>query len=66
MIFEFFENFLGSALSSLSLDLNDIGFSIFVGSLNLTHCLIVNFQKKCQNYDQNHYSHFHYLCDLFL
>ena len=66
MILTFFKNFLGSTLISLLLDLNDIGFLIFVGPLNLTHCLIVNFQNKCQNYDQNHYSDFHYLCDLLL
>ena len=66
MLFTFFENFLVSTVTNLLLDLNDIGLLIFVGPLNLTDCLIVDFQKKCQNYHQNHYSHFHYLFDLFL
>ena len=53
-------------VSILVLNLNDIGFLIFAGRLNLTHHLIVDFQKKCQNYHQNHYYVSHYLCDLFL
>ena len=53
-------------LSNLLMDLNDIGFLIFAGPLNLSCYLIVELQKKFQNYHQNHYHVLHYLCDLFL
>ena len=53
-------------LSNLLMEWNDIGFLIFAGPLNLTRYLIIGFQKKCQNYHQNHYHVLHYLCDLFL
>ena len=53
-------------LSNLLMDLNDIGFLIFASPLNLSCYLIVEFQKKLQNYHQNHYHVLHYLCDLFL
>ena len=42
-------------LSNLLMDLNDIGILIFAGPLNRTHYLIGDFQKKCQNYHQNHF-----------
>ena len=46
-------------LSNLLMDLNDIGFLIFAGPLNLSRYLIVEFQKKFQNYHQNHYHVLH-------
>ena len=39
--------------SNLLMDLNDIGYLIFTGTLNLARYLIVDFQKKCRNYHQN-------------
>ena len=53
-------------LSNLLLDLNDTVFLIFAGPLNVPRYLIIDFQKKRQNYHQNHYHSLHYLCDLFL
>ena len=53
-------------LSNLLMDLNDTGFLIFAGPLNVPRYLIIDFQKKRQNRHQNHYHSLHYLCDLFL
>ena len=46
-------------LSNLLMDLNDICFLIFAGPLNLSRYFIVEFQKKFQNYHQNHYHVLH-------
>ena len=46
------------SLNNLLMNLNDIGFLIFAGPLNLTRYSIVDFKKKCRNYHQKSLSCF--------